>query len=189
MTSQLMSRLAEDCSLVALDHGAPRGAACELRTAGRDDTAQIHALIEAHVDAGHLLPRTRTELETRASRFVVAANGRQVVACAELAPLSARVAEVRSLVVRRDARHAGVGGQLIEELARRARVQGFDTLCAFTHGAGFFVRRGFSLVPHPWLPEKLAADCQSCAQFRRCGQQAVVLSLTAAGRAGRTARA
>jgi N-acetylglutamate synthase-like GNAT family acetyltransferase len=99
------------------------------------------------------------------------------MACAELAPLSRLVAEVRSLVVHRDARQEGLGRQMVLELARRARLDGFDTLCAFTHGAGFFVRLGFSIVPHHWVREKIVADCQSCLLFRSCGQQAMVLPL------------
>jgi amino-acid N-acetyltransferase len=159
-----------------------------LRTAHDGDAAAIHALIDAHLDEGHLLPRTQQEVEAHATRFVVAVAGTRVVACAELAPLSAAVAEVRSLVVHADARHEGVGRHLVDELARRARVQGFDTLCAFTHGAGYFVGLGFSLVPHHWLGEKIVADCQRCALFRRCGQSAVAMSLTDTGRAGRIPR-
>jgi amino-acid N-acetyltransferase len=155
-----------------------------LRTAGPDDVGAIHALIEAHQDEGHLLPRARAEIEARVGRFVVAADGHgRLVGCAELAPLSGTVAEVRSLVVHADARHDGVGRRLVDELVRRASVQGFDRLCAFTHGPGYFMRLGFSLVPHHWVREKIAADCQGCALFRRCGQHAVLLSLADAPRA------
>jgi len=112
-----------------------------------------------------------------APRFVVAVHGDRVVGGAELAPLSRSVAEVRSLVVHRDARHDGVGQRLVQELVRRARLDGFDRLCAFTHGPGFFARIGFSIVPHHWVPEKIAVDCQGCAAFRTCGQHAVVLTL------------
>jgi hypothetical protein len=36
---------------------------------------------------------------------------------------------------------------------------------------------GFSIVPHTWVPEKIARDCTTCSQFRRCGQHALVLPL------------
>ena len=68
------------------------------------------------------------------------------------------------------------------------QVQGFDTLSAFTHGPGYFVRMGFSIVPHHWMQEKIVTDCQTCALFRKCKQQAVVLSLSETGRGGRPAR-
>lgn len=159
-----------------------------VRTARAGEAVTIHGLIEAHLEEGHLLRRTLAELTTRTARIVVAVTGGRLVACAELAPLSGAVAEVRSLVVHRDARQEGVGRLIVDELVRRARVQGFDTLCAFTHGPGYFVRMGFSIVPHHWMQEKIAADCQACALFRRCGQSAVVLSLTESGRGGRPAR-
>jgi amino-acid N-acetyltransferase len=163
--------------------------AIELRAARAGEAAAVHALIEAHVAEGHLLPRRLADVESRIGRFVVAARGGDLVGAAELAPLSASVAEVRSLVVRDDARHEGVGRRIVDALAQRARLAGFDTLTAFTHGPGFFVRLGFSIVPHHWVREKIVVDCHACALFRRCGQSAVVLSLTARGRAGRPASA
>jgi len=149
--------------------------AWELQPAGADDAAQIHALVQSHLEDGHLLPRTLDELRVHAPRFVVAVAGDRVAACAELAPLSRRVAEVRSLVVDASVRHDGLGRRLVEELIRRARRDGFETLSAFTHRPGFFVRLGFSIVPHHWVREKMLADCQQCALFRTCGQHAVVL--------------
>jgi N-acetylglutamate synthase-like GNAT family acetyltransferase len=151
-----------------------------IRPASTDDVTAIHRLIDAHVAEGHLLPRRREELAAHASRFVVAVVGRRVVACADLAPLSRHVAEVRSLVVSDGVRCCGVGRRLVDELAARAASAGFETLCAFTHMAGYFVRMGFTIVPHAWLPEKIDADCRSCALFRTCRQYAVMLPLVRA---------
>ena len=100
-----------------------------------------------------------------------------VVGCAELAPLSRAVAEVRSLVVDESCRGRGFGSRIVEELNRWAVQEGFSTLCAFTHNAAHFVRLGFSIVPHPWLPEKIATDCVGCPKFRQCTQYAMALPL------------
>jgi amino-acid N-acetyltransferase len=147
------------------------------RSGTPSDARSIHELIHANLEEGRLLPRELNELSAHAHRFVVATRGGRVIACAELAPLGPRVAEVRSLVVDHGARAHGIGRALLAELQRRARLDGFKTLCAFTHDAGFFVRRGYSIVPHSWVPEKIAVDCQTCPLFRRCGQHAVVLTL------------
>jgi amino-acid N-acetyltransferase len=155
----------------------PTAAAYHVRVARANEAAQIHALIEAHREEGRLLPRRREELAVHAPRFVVAVDADRVIACAELAPLSRQVAEVRSLVVDGEFRHEGLGKRLVLELRRRARLDGFDTLCAFTHGPGFFVRLGFSIVPHHWVRAKIQVDCQGCVLFRSCGQHAVVLAL------------
>ena len=145
------------------------------------DAPALHALIAAHLEEGRLLPRALDELAVHAPRFVVAvessSSGERIVGCAELAPLSQAVAEVRSLVVGRDARRHGLGVRMVEDLAARARREGYARLCAFAHDPAFFVRRGFSIVPHTWVPEKIAHDCFSCALFRNCGQYAIVLEL------------
>ncbi len=163
-------------------HPVRTSATVSFRTATRADAPALHALIEAHLAEGHLLPRSLSELAVHAPRFVVAVrhSGRRldrIVGCAELAPLSASVAEVRSLVVDRSTRSLGVGRRLVEELRRAAVRDGFERLCAFTHDAGYFVRKGFSIVPHEWVPEKIVRDCSTCARFRTCGQYAVILPL------------
>jgi amino-acid N-acetyltransferase len=94
-----------------------------------------------------------------------------------VAPLSASVAEIRSLVVDARSRGVGLGTRLVVALKRRARVDGYTSLCAFTHKPAGFVRQGFSIVPHQWLPEKIATDCRACPLFRRCGQYAMFFAL------------
>jgi amino-acid N-acetyltransferase len=148
-----------------------------LRAATTADAEAIHALVVSHKEEGHLLPRELGELRMHADRFVVAENAGKLVACAELAPLSESVAEVRSLVVSRDYRGRGLAGQMVDELRIHGRAAGFDTLTAFTHDTRFFAREGFSVVPHIRVPEKVMRDCVSCPLFGNCDQYAMVLPL------------
>lgn len=148
-----------------------------LRAATQADAPAIHALVSANVEAGHLLARSIEEIEEHAARFVVAESGGGIVGCAELARLSPAVAEVRSLVVHESLRGQQIGTRLVAHLARSASASGYETLCAFTHDPAHFVRLGFTIVPHIWMPDKIAHDCTSCALFRRCGQYAVRLML------------
>lgn len=151
--------------------------AVTLRSADAAEAPAIHRLILDHLEEGHLLPRELDEVARHAGRFVVAVHRGRVLACAELAPLSSSVAEVRSLVVERDARSLGLGRRIVEELTRRARAAGFSKLSAFTHSPAYFVHMGFSIVPHVWLPEKIVTDCHACVHFRQCGQYAVMHDL------------
>ena len=165
-----------------------------IRNANRAEAPALHALIEAHRIEGHLLPRSLEELEVHAERFVVieAFDGSEcpgtIIACAELMKLSSHVAEVRSLVVDREHRGDGVAAELMTALVDAARDAGYLSLCAFTHSPGFFVRQGFSIVPHTWVPEKIQADCTSCAFFRRCEQYAMLLPLDLMAGASRSAQ-
>ena len=166
--------------------------AISLRRAVTADAPALHALIADHLEEGKLLPRTLEELTVHAPRFVVAVeptpSGDRIVGCAELAPLSPSVAEVRSLVVKEDVRRLGLGEQMVAALAARARNDEYKRLCAFAHEPAFFVHRGFSIVPHTWVPEKIAHDCYSCPLFRNCGQYAVMLDLDRSSAFGSTIR-
>jgi amino-acid N-acetyltransferase len=156
----------------------------ELRLARPDDAAVIHRLIAENLEASHLLPRDLADIRRHAERFSVVMKNGRLVGAAELAPLSRTVAEVRSLVVSAKYRGAGLGTLLVEEIKRRTRVDGFLTLCAFTHQPAHFVRLGFSIVPHQWLPEKIATDCHACPLFRRCGQYAMLVTVQNEAHAG-----
>ena len=74
----------------------------------------------------------------------------------------------RSPSTRRE-RGGGVGTMIVDELRRRARREGFEKLCAFTHAPGYFIQMGFSIVPHTWLPEKISRPTASSA---RCSEHA-----------------
>ncbi len=156
---------------------AGAGSAGALRPANATDASGIHRLITRYQAAGRLLPRADDEIARHADRFLVITDGDDVLGCAELAPLSPHVAEVRSLVVDQTARGLGFGRSLIEALTEEAAQAGFTTVCAFTHDPSYFVRLGYSLVPHAWLPAKIAVDCAGCTLFRQCGQSAVQLRL------------
>lgn len=187
--------------------GRPGVVGGALRPATAEDAPSIHALITKYQAAGHLLPRSQEEIGRHADRFLVITDGpafatfgrfgeasadatfgrfgepsaETVMGCAELAPLSATVAEVRSLVVDEQARGLGFGRLLADTIADEARLAGFRTVCAFTHDPAYFVRLGYSLVPHAWLPDKIAHDCAGCTLFRQCGQDAVRLQLAERG--------
>ena len=148
-----------------------------LRAATKSDAPAIHELVTENLEAGHLLPRSLEDITEHASRFVIAERDGDVVGCAELARLSPSVAEIRSFVVAESLRGQKIGTRLVAQLASRATAAGYASLCAFTHNPSHLVRLGFTIVPHIWVPEKIAHDCTGCAMFRRCGQYAVRLML------------
>jgi len=150
-----------------------------LRTATEREAKRLHTLISANMEDGRLLPRTLAELRLHAPRFVVAVKARKIVGCAELAPLSAHVAEVRSLAVDPTERGQAVGSEIVDELRRRARRDGFEKLCAFTHAPAYFINMGFSIVPHSWILEKVLTDCVGCSHFGTCGKYAMVVPVEA----------
>jgi amino-acid N-acetyltransferase len=151
-----------------------------LRAAEPSDATALHALVSSHVAEGHLLPRQLDEIAVHAARFSVAVRRRNIVGCAELAPLSSRLAEVRSLVVDASVRGQGVGTRLLADIRLRGRREGYERLSVLTHAPHYFIKFGFSIVPHLWMQEKVFADCVNCPKFRTCGQFAMVVALETA---------
>ena len=110
-------------------------AAVTLRTASPSDVPAIHRLITDNLENGHLLPRSIGDVERHAARFVVASVDEAVVGCAELAPLSGKVAEVRSLVVAEAFRGRHIGPDLVTEVATTATATKLTpTTASATHG-------------------------------------------------------
>ena len=146
-----------------------------IRPATSDDATCIYELISENLVAGHLLARPLGEIELHIPRFFVATESSRVIGCGELARHSTTVAEVRSLVVTSDRRGGRIGARLLTALIAEAVAHRLPRVCAFTHSPRPFIRAGFSIVPHPWVPEKIATDCQACDLFRFCDRYAVVL--------------
>src|SRR5215468_10206139 len=92
-----------------------------IKRADEKHATALHALITANLEEGRLLPRTIEEVTAHADRFTIVMRSRKVVGCAELAPLSSQVAEVRSLVVDGKERGNGVGTMLVDTLRQRAQ--------------------------------------------------------------------
>ncbi len=173
--AQARSRAADDREVPAPEAAALQVA---IRPGAPADAPALYALITANLEVGHLLPRTLEDLVEHARRFLVLVGGADIIGCGEVAPLSRAVAEIRSLVVDERYRGRGLGSRLVDALKRRARIDEFHTLCAFTHQPTRFVGHGFSIVPHQWLPEKITHDCHACPLFRRCGQYAMWFTIT-----------
>jgi N-acetylglutamate synthase-like GNAT family acetyltransferase len=148
-----------------------------VRPAAPDEAADLFRLISDNLETGHLLPRPLDEVVLHIPMFLVAVDPASVVGCAELARLGSKLAEVRSLVVADTHRGQGVGKLLLNEIIAMARQHGYAKLSAFAYNPRPFVRLGFSIVPHPWIPEKISTDCHQCVWFRHCEQYAMILDL------------
>jgi N-acetylglutamate synthase-like GNAT family acetyltransferase len=107
-------------------------------------------------------------------RIVSPASGEEVLAFGALRRYSARLAEIRSLVVQEGARGRGLGRRLVGHLVDEARRQGLARVFVLTRAPGLFERLGFERVPREALPEKVYLDCSLCARRDRCDELALV---------------
>jgi amino-acid N-acetyltransferase len=148
-----------------------------LRAAEGADIAAVHALLQRFVGNGGLLPRTREQVAGMIGDFVVATRAGRIVGCGALRRYSPGLAEIVALAVAEEMHGAGIGRRLVEQLVERARAAGVGRLFALTTQDGFFQRLGFQATTTAEFPQKVAADCSTCARRYACVETAVALSL------------
>jgi amino-acid N-acetyltransferase len=148
-----------------------------LRRAAPADAVHVHTLLQRFVERQILLPRTLEQVTGSIADFVVATEDGRVVGSAALRRYSVDLAEVVALAVAEQLHGAGIGRRLVEALLAQARAAGVRRAFALTTEAAFFHRLGFATTTIAEFPQKVAADCSSCARRRSCAETTVALSL------------
>jgi amino-acid N-acetyltransferase len=148
-----------------------------LRRAVPADAVHVHTLLQRFVERQILLPRTLEQVTGSIDDFVVATEDGRVVGSAALRRYSVDLAEVVALAVAEQLHGAGIGRRLVEALLAQARAAGVRRAFALTTEAAFFHRLGFATTSIAEFPQKVAADCSSCARRRSCAEITVALSL------------
>jgi amino-acid N-acetyltransferase len=151
-----------------------------LRKARIQDVKAVHRLlVDCKEDEGMVLPRSFTQLYSHLRDFFVAVNDEdgQVEGCCALSICWENLAEVRSLVVSREARGQGLGKMLVEACLSEAVALGIYRVFALTDRPLFFARLGFSEVGKDTLPQKVWADCLNCHKFPDCDEVAMVMDM------------
>ncbi|SJN46553.1 N-acetylglutamate synthase [Microbacterium esteraromaticum] len=117
-----------------------------VRAARSADITGIHALLKPLVDERILLGKDLAVLYGAVQEFVVAEAEGELIGCGALHVMWEDLGEVRTLLVRDDRLHHGVGREIVTELERRARELGLSRLFCLTFETEFFIRRGFSPI-------------------------------------------
>lgn len=155
----------------------PDGSALYLRRAEPSDAREIHELLEQFVAHGQLLPRTLKQVYRAIRDFVVAIDDGRIVGCAALRIYSADLAEIGALAVVSDRHGTGIGRMLVDALVHDAGTLGLRRVFALTLRDGFFHRLGFETTLVSEFPEKVAADCSTCARRATCREITVARTL------------
>jgi amino-acid N-acetyltransferase len=153
----------------------------QLRKARITDVKGIHKLLITPTgDDGLVLPRSYNQLYSHLRDFFVMvdeAKGDEVLACCALAICWENLAEVRSLVVAREARGQGLARRLVDACLSDAVTLGIFRVFALTNTVSFFKHMGFSEVGKDSLPQKVWSDCLNCPRFPDCDEIAMLMEL------------
>jgi amino-acid N-acetyltransferase len=147
----------------------------EIRKARLQDASNIYELVNSLSQDGTLLRRAFAEICENVRDFTIAESPEGVfLGCGALHLYGPHLAEVRSIVVRPEAKSKGVGGKLLRALLDEAQDHGIGCVCLFTRIPDFFFRYGFRVVEdRTALPDKIYKDCQNCPRLYRCDEVAM----------------
>lgn len=147
----------------------------QIRKARLQDATNIYELVNSLSPDGTLLGRNYAEICENVRDFTVAESDAGVfLGCGALHLYGPHLAEVRSIVVRPEAKSQGVGGKVLFSLMNEADQHGVGCVCLFTRIPDFFYRYGFRTVEdRAALPDKIFKDCQNCPRLYRCDEVAM----------------
>jgi amino-acid N-acetyltransferase len=146
-----------------------------VRQAKLQDAVNIFELVNSLSGDGTLLRRSYAEICENVRDFAVAESESGIfLGCGALHLYGPHLAEVRSIVVKPEAKGQGAGGRLLLALIEEAENQGVLSVCLFTRIPDFFFHFGFRIADRTTLPDKIYKDCQACPRLYACDEVAMV---------------
>ena len=153
----------------------PRVGGAGVRQAKLQDAVNIFELVNSLSGDGTLLRRSYSEICENVRDFVIAeSEAGMFLGCGALHLYGPHLAEVRSIVVKPEAKGQGAGGKLLRALLEEAEEQGVVSVCLFTRIPDFFFHFGFRIADRTTLPDKIYKDCQTCPRLYACDEVAMV---------------
>lgn len=153
------------------------GSQVRVRKAKLQDATRIFELVNSLSHDGTLLRRSYAEICENVRDFTVAEQGGEgeFLGCGALHLYGPHLAEVRSIVVRPEAKGRGAGAMILRALLAEAEEQGVRCVCLFTRIPEFFGHFEFREVDRTVLPDKIYKDCQTCPRLYACDEVAMVV--------------
>ncbi|OGP64395.1 MAG: GNAT family N-acetyltransferase [Deltaproteobacteria bacterium RBG_13_53_10] len=145
-----------------------------IRKARISDVKEIQQLIKLYSARGNILPRSLSDLYDHLRDIFVFVRNQKVIGVCALHICWDDLAEIRSLVVREEARNKGIGLKLVKACLDESKVLGVKRLFALTYEPEFFGKLGFEKVDKAVLPHKIWTDCLKCVKFPDCDEEAMV---------------
>lgn len=139
---------------------------------------KMQDLVKEEVDNGIILLRTEDEMANTIRSYTVVEVDGKMAGFTALHVHSARLSEVRSLVVSKEYRGLKLGKKLVEACVKEAKGLGLKQILSLTYQKPFFESVGFYEIEKEKIPEhKIWADCIRCKHFPICDEIAMVYDL------------
>ena len=139
------------------------------------DARNIFDLVNSLSGDGTLLQRSYAEICENIRDFTVAETSEgEFLGCGALHLYGPHLAEVRSIVMKPEAKGKGAGGMLLKALVEEAEQHAVLSVCLFTRIPDFFEHFGFRVAERDAMPDKIYKDCQTCPRLYACDEVAMV---------------
>ena len=143
------------------------------------DALAIFDLVNSLSGDGTLLRRSYAEICENIRDFTVAHavdpdGTTEFLGCGALHLYGPHLAEVRSIVLKPEAKGLGAGRELLQALIDEAAEHRIMSVCLFTRIPDFFSLFGFREADRAAMPDKIYKDCQTCPRLYACDEVAMV---------------
>lgn len=139
------------------------------------DARNVFDLVNSLSGDGTLLRRSYAEICENIRDFTVAeTSSGDFLGCGALHLYGPHLAEVRSIVVKPEAKRQGAGRLLLDALIAEAEQHAVLSVCLFTRLPDFFEHFGFRVADRDAMPDKIYKDCQTCPRLYACDEVAMV---------------
>ena len=139
---------------------------------------KMQEVVKEEVDNGTILLRTEDEMANTIRSYTVVEVDGEIAGFTALHIHSARLSEVRSLVISKKFRGLSLGKKLVEACIKEGKYLGLNQILSLTYQKEFFEKLGFDEIEKDQIPEhKIWADCIRCKYFPKCDEIAMVYDL------------
>ncbi len=140
------------------------------------DIPQMQKMVENEVKEGIILKRNEDEVASNIRSYVLAKENDVLVGYAALHIHSARLAEIRSLIVSQAHRGKNIGKEIVEFALNEAEeLNVSEEVLVLTYLPEFFLKMNFIEISKESIPEhKIWADCIKCIHFPVCNEISLV---------------
>lgn len=148
-----------------------------VRKASIKDVRAIFDLVEHFAVKGTILPRPISGIYSNVRDFLVYEEDGSILGTCAMHVCWEDLGEIRSLVVKEEAKGRGIGKKLVAACIDEARGLGIKKIFALTYITPYFEKLDFKPVSKDILPHKVWRDCIECIKFPHCDENAVIIEI------------
>jgi amino-acid N-acetyltransferase len=149
----------------------------KIRKAKVKDATEIFKILQHFTLKEVLLPRSLNSIYENIRDFFVCEVDGKIVGVGSLHVYWEDLAEIKSLAVKEEYQHLGIGRNIVQECLNEAKELGIKRVFALTYVPNFFKKIGFEITDKSNFPQKVWTECIHCVKFNDCHEIPVSINL------------